>query len=1524
MKKKALLLSVVFSIFSIPSYSGNPYEKAGETVGSGGTVVEYRREAASAEGKLPTESSVKRARYMGRAAQTDMPRKLRPKKMKSLRPKVAESADVPLIYGNVWMSNKVGNGVYEIPYSSAMSFVQKFGGAYGISGSVLYDGVFYAQCYDRDQEDFYVNGYDWETGEMVYSSEMREAAVSAGMCEWNGELYGLFFDRRAGKYNLGTCTYTDDGPSISKIAPLVGGRGWVSFAIDGNGQAWGICGDYDSDDEWLYDACLYKIDLATGETEEIGECGITPYYAFNASPSNPLAPSSMAFERTSGRLFWSVGMDAGSCLTEVNTETGEASVIYEYPDNEWISGMYIPAVPGPDSAPMAQDLAVAFPDGSLTGKVTFSIPATDNGGKLASGPLTYKVTLGDKTIGSGTSSYGSSVSVDATVEASGYYDIACVLKNSVGEGPAAKLHAYIGAGVPDAPEVTLTRSEEGVMTVTWEGLTSTVEGGYIDPESVTYDVTRYPDGEVVASGISATTFSETVAVPDNGMFVCYYTVKGHNSDMVSAEGKSNGIVVGNGWKVPYAYDFNDPYNFQFYTILDANGDKETWKLLDDHLFLSIPRDAPADDWVVTPPVYLEEGKVYTFSFDTKAMSQASPSRYEVKWGKEATVEGLTETAMRPKTVYEQTYAPLTGRLIPTESGYYHIGVHNISEKFNFYSYLDNFAVTEAEDVPSAPTDLVVEPGEQAALIANISFVTPDKTIRGVPIQGSERIVVDMDGKTVYEVSGLKPGVRLSCFAQPETDGEYTISVRAYITVDGNEHEGDESYQTVYVGIDYPEMPQGLVMTEPEEPGIIHVTWQPVTKDVRGATLPETKYVAYRFFSNNASFATLPMEDNSYVWNFIEPGAQEFVQLGAAAVSKRGQGEVSRVYGFAGTPYKGYLESFANGSLTHNMATAKIQGFSPQSPEWVICNDSMIQGLTSSDGDNGYIVLNASYTEEAASLMLGKMDLSDFREPVFTYYTYNIEGQQNPDDENLIEVYAREFGPGHEYALVSSKKVCDTGARESWNKVVTDLSAYKGKTIEIMINCTTANMALTVLDALRVADKVYKDLSVSVSAPRSAKPGDEITLIAKVRNEADTDAGAYTVKFCDKDNVTFLSKDFESLICGATALLKVPYKVSAVEDEPLSFAAEVIYDGDENIDNNLSAPAVVNPVVSRWPEPLELRGEVTGKGIGLSWNAPDLVTIRTENLTDTFEDAEEGASTYGDWKFVDVDGKTLGGVNGLDIPGIEPGVSKGAYLVVDASNPQYNEQFGANSGSKYLASFFNYEPGQKDDWAISPLLSGEKQQIDFFARSFLNLYPESFEVYYSTGSTDPADFNLIEGAGSAAAPMEWTRYTVELPEGAKHFAIRSNSDDQFIFFVDDISYTAGYDYSGLTLEGYNVYRNGVKLNDAPVKDREYLDTEALPQDNVYTVTAVYKEGESRGADNIRVSASGVGEVAAGLKVSTVPGRIIVEGAADRAVSIHGIDGITVADSLTGDRIVVGVSSGCYLVRVGDKSYKIMVK
>ena len=91
--------------------------------------------------------------------------------------------------------------------------------------------------------------------------------------------------------------------------------------------------------------------------------------------------------------------------------------------------------------------------------------------------------------------------------------------------------------------------------------------------------------------------------------------------------------------------------------------------------------------------------------------------------------------------------------------------------------------------------------------------------------------------------------------------------------------------------------------------------------------------------------------------------------------------------------------------------------------------------------------------------------------------------------------------------------------------------------------------------------------------------------------------------------------------------------------------------------------------------------------------------------------------------------------------------------------------------------------------------------------------------------------------------DWQKAEYDLPEGARYFAIRSIRDNGFALFVDDVTFCpdslAALD---LMLLGYNLYRDGQKLNSAPLTDTTYMDASA-PTDAVYRVTAVYAEGES---------------------------------------------------------------------------------
>ena len=113
------------------------------------------------------------------------------------------------------------------------------------------------------------------------------------------------------------------------------------------------------------------------------------------------------------------------------------------------------------------------------------------------------------------------------------------------------------------------------------------------------------------------------------------------------------------------------------------------------------------------------------------------------------------------------------------------------------------------------------------------------------------------------------------------------------------------------------------------------------------------------------------------------------------------------------------------------------------------------------------------------------------------------------------------------------------------------------------------------------------------------------------------------------------------------------------------------------------------------------------------------------------------------------------------------------------------------------------------------------------------------MLYSTEDCDTASFKKI--GATITVPGQWKQYTATLPAGTRHFAIRCVSQDQYILFLDDITYRkAARDFS---LLGYNVYRGDELLTTAPIPATAYTDN-AGTEDAVYSVSAVYNTGESR--------------------------------------------------------------------------------
>ena len=276
-----------------------------------------------------------------------------------------------------------------------------------------------------------------------------------------------------------------------------------------------------------------------------------------------------------------------------------------------------------------------------------------------------------------------------------------------------------------------------------------------------------------------------------------------------------------------------------------------------------------------------------------------------------------------------------------------------------------------------------------------------------------------------------------------------------------------------------------------------------------------------------------------------------------------------------------------------------------------------------------------------------------------------------------------------------------------------------------------------------------------------------------------------------------------------------------------------------------------------------------------------------------------------------------------------------YILMDAEAAGLSAAYAGYNGSAELSTgagrcvqAFAHTSGTNDAWLISPMLSGDAQTIKFMAACLNTSYgDETFEVLYSTTDTEVESFTLVEGA-SFTATVSWVEYTAALPAGAKYFAIRSTANDCFVLSVDNITFK-GYvnPNAGLEVVGYNIYRDGEKINETPVAATSYLDTEAAPGTHTYVVTVVYNNGESLPSNEVTITTSGVENIdadALGAKVAVEARDIVITDAEGADVAVIAADGKVIYSAAGEARTAVAVAPGVYVVKVATKVVKVVVK
>ena len=1432
----------------------------------------------------------------------------------------AESANLPQINGIMLFSKAWGTnakpGLYSLPTKPGSEFELIVDEPYG-QGVVIGDRFYvvgHIQLPELDINYPRLTVYDMETGKEIYYENLNFPLdwtilpIDMDVDPVTGDVYGITYNSGFDGYQLSILHFTDKSVKSTKVADLDPTMNWNSIAFDAKGTLYAISktNSYDGNLILCDGSALNIIDKTTGAVTRIGDTGFFPEY-----------PSSAAIDRTTGRMFWSVApYEDDTFLAEVDLKTGAAVKVLTFDNEEEINSLYVPEAPAEDKAPAkVNDLKVEFEGGSLSGKVSFTSPTTYFDGAEATGELTYRVTANDEEVATGSTSYGAAVEAPVTLKESGRYKFIATVSNATGESPVVSSTVYVGNGVPAAPDVRI-RYAEGKMTVTWDSIAESIDGGFIDPEAVTYTVTRYPDQKVVATNLTSNSYTDILPVPDSYV-VYYYTVVATCDGLSSAPSESNLLGLGS-ITPPYSESFDEESSVAGWTIIDNNKDLRLWMWSTyQNLRISFHQSNAMDDWAITPGLKLEAGMAYQMSFDVYTDGGEDVETIEVKMGTANTIEAMTTTVVEPTTVTGTAImtAPKTVRatITPQTSGIYYIGFHGMSKADQYMMNLDNVSIAGAlnSGAPVAATNFTATAALNGDYKATLSFTTPDKTIAGAALtKNFDKVVVLRNGEAIKTLTGVAPKTAQTVEDQLDKAGTYSYSVVCY-----NEFgEGMSANTSVYVGTNIPSKPASASIKETSTLGEVTIEWTPVTTDINGRTIAASKVTYTIAAPTSVGWSTVKsgLTGTSYTFQAATT-EQDMVQYAVFAETEGGVGDGAATKMIpVGPAYKGMAESFPDGS-PENLWAPEVYG---EGYVGIFTDES---GVASQDGDNGFIgVVSETTLGDGASLASGKISLEGMDNPAISFYTYNM----TRSNANLIDVLVREAGQP-DFTALKTIKVMDVAEPETWGKVVVPLTAYKGKTIQIQLKGTIIIYPYVFFDNVKVESMKTTDLAVTaIEVPETATNGTDYNVYVTVTNEGTATAAGYNVTLYADDKAvdTFSGSN---LSAGASKVVTFTCHMHPKAVYEVEYRAEVAMEGDEDEDNNVSDFAEVKPVKSNLPVPEKLTIGAEQGGNVLVWSKPDFDKIVATPETDNIEGGVSFAQSLDGWTFVDRDGEPVGGFDGasgnpLNIPNIVGGQTTASFFVFDSSLQQFGAQFAAHSGDKFLAALCRADDGLTDDWAISPELDGSAQIVAFYAKSFDASYPEKIQLLYSTGSVNPTDF--IPLCELEYVPASWTPMAMDLPEGAKRFAIRSSSEGAWMLMIDDISFTPGIVPSNYNITGYNVYRDEAKLNTTPVTETTYTDPEGTATQR-YFVTALYdKKGESGASNTVDVSA--LASITLKHRVFASDGYVVIEGAEEAAVAVHGLDGKTWY--LGNGDAKVKVPAGVYIVVVDKTTVKVVVK
>lgn len=1399
------------------------------------------------------------------------------------------------------------------------------------------DGHLYGLNLTRNDYGIYAYLYNTDTNTGTTTSEylslddasdVKLIATETAQAK-DGTVYGEFYNESFDDYEWGIVDYSTK--TRTTIGPAT--NTYVALGITKEGQLYGIA----------FDGNLYKIDKERGTETLVGPTGISGI----VSDQGQYYGQTGEIDQRDNTFYWAaLTADGNGGLYEVNLETGAATLIDSEPNQ--LFGMYIPAPSTKDGAPATvTNLQANFEGTNLTGTIAFNAPSTTYGGAAISGDVTYTVKANGSTIATGTAAAGAAVSVNYTAPVSGTYNFEVTTSNSAGESPSVMVTKWIGFDQPLAVSNLTVSREDLEVTVSWTAPTEGAHGGILG--DLTYDVYRISgtDTTKVASDIDKTTYVDDVEDTELKSYI--YAVRAKSGSLESPLATSAGIIVGDANEPDWTEKFDSEDEFKLFTIVDANKDGTTWRYDRSSKYVRSYYNTRNgnDDWLFTPPIHLTSGRLYNVSFKIRNASSNWPNTFEAKWGTDTTAAAMTNTIV-------STFAPaatdsvISVDINPTTDGDFYIGFHDNTEAANqFYLILDSISVTRGAvgSAPQAVTNLTVTPGEQGALQATLSFGIPTLNVAGNAIDHVDSVRILRDGTKIATLpSAVAGSTQTYTDNAVPTNGIHKYEVTPYI---GQEF-GVKSNASAFIGQDVPGTPKNASLID--NVNNVLATWDAFTTDGANGGYVNPNDIKVSFFTliqgnygynvgdsltssaPGATSVVLP-QDPEQTTN--EDGTtQTLYQVAARSDGDGG----SSSYVVAGGVVIGpsiklpFKESMKGGDIDNGFAW--LDG----NDQWSDNNDAaswILSTDNSADGDGGSVFWQA-YSDnngywstdyvitpgDEASFNTPKISLSGSTNPKLYF---NLYATANDPAQLKVQIQTPD-GTVHDAKTIDLSSTTTAG----WTGQVVDLGDYASQRYIIVKFRGIAAGSETVIgiDNINVFDQLEYNLrAAGINTPSSVKAGKSGKVDVYVENYGAQPASGYSVVLYSDDKAVDTVTVNEPLAVFASDTVSLTLPVTVNQTEDINVKAKIVYDNDLDEDDNNTETKVVKVNPSEYTTVNDLKANQSADGVDLTWSVPTIPQSVT--TTEDFESYDAWATQFGDWTLVDGDkGRTGGFFQGLSYPG------QGTAFAFDIFNPgaiaegvlEANPGFTPHSGNQFAgAPFVMDESGlnlvDADNWLISPELPGNAQTIKFYAFNVATIdsysgsttvYTEDFDVLYSTTDTEPSSFTKIDsytadGSNILDEAPNWKEITVQIPEGAKYFAIhhKTSSASNVLFGIDDITYQkspVGVDDS---IVAYNIYRDGEFIGTVDGNKTTFTDDAVDEGNHVYNITVVYQDkAGNRNESGFSNNAS----------ITVTTGIADIHADKEGAYNVYTIDGKAV---MLNAKSLDGLKRGVYIIN--DKKY-----